>query len=53
MKARKLTAWRPKGGLENTLPQSPVTSGEAEEKITLFPYATAKLRVTAFPILKM
>ena len=53
VKARKLTAWRAEDGVANTLPQSPVTSGEAEEEITLFPYATAKLRITAFPILKM
>ena len=53
VKARKLAAWRAEDGVANTLPQSPVTSSEAEEEITLFPYATAKLRITAFPILKM
>jgi hypothetical protein len=31
------------------LPQSPVTSNEPEEEITLIPYAGAKLRITAFP----
>jgi hypothetical protein len=33
----------------NPLPQSPVESDQAEETITLIPYAAAKLRITAFP----
>jgi hypothetical protein len=33
----------------NSLPQSPVASDQAEETITLIPYAAAKLRITAFP----
>jgi hypothetical protein len=52
VKARKLPAWRAEDGVANSLPQSPVASNEVEEEITLVPYATAKLRITAFPVLK-
>jgi hypothetical protein len=31
------------------VPESPVTSDQPEETITLIPYAAAKLRITAFP----
>jgi hypothetical protein len=51
-KARKLPAWRAEDGVANELPQSPVSSDEAEETIRLVPYAGAKLRITAFPRLK-
>jgi hypothetical protein len=52
VKARKIPAWRAEDGAADTLPQSPVASTEAEEEITLIPYASAKLRITAFPVLK-
>lgn len=52
VKARKLPTWRAEDGAADALPQSPVTSTEAEEEITLLPYAAAKLRITAFPVLK-
>lgn len=49
VKARRLKAWRAVDGAADPVPQSPVTSGESEEQITLVPYAAAKLRITAFP----
>jgi hypothetical protein len=52
VKARKLDAWRAEDGAANPLPQSPVSSDQPEETITLVPYAAAKLRITAFPHLK-
>lgn len=47
--ARKLTEWRAIDGVADPVPQSPIHSNEPEEKITLVPYAAAKLRITAFP----
>jgi hypothetical protein len=52
VRARKLPAWLAENGVANPPPQSPVTSDQAEETISLIPYAAAKLRVTAFPTLK-
>ena len=52
VKARKVPAWRAEDGAADPLPQSPVTSSEAEEEISLIPYATAKLRISAFPVLR-
>lgn len=50
--ARKIPAWRAEDGVANLMPQSPVSSDEAEETITLVPYAAAKLRITSFPQVK-
>ena len=50
--ARKLVNWRAVDGVAEPVPQSPVSSSEPTESITLVPYAAAKLRITAFPELK-
>lgn len=52
VKARKLPGWLAENGVADPLPQSPVTSDQTEETISLIPYAAAKLRITAFPTLK-
>lgn len=51
-KGRKLPDWHAVDGVADPVPQSPVTSDQPEESITLVPYAAAKLRITAFPKLK-
>jgi hypothetical protein len=52
VEARGLPPWRAIDGAADPVPQSPVTSDEPQQSITLVPYAAAKLRVTAFPVLK-
>lgn len=49
VKARKLLGWRSLDGVAGEVPQSPVQSNEPDERITLTPYASAKLRITTFP----
>lgn len=49
IKARRVNDWRAEDGSANPVPKSPVSTNEAEETITLIPYAAAKLRITAFP----
>jgi hypothetical protein len=53
IKARNLPSWRAEDGAADPVPQSPVSSDQPEESIRLVPYAAAKLRITAFPQLKM
>jgi hypothetical protein len=52
VEARRLPSWRAIDGAADPVPQSPVSSEEPQESVTLVPYAAAKLRVTAFPVLK-
>lgn len=47
--AHKVTQWRAVDGVADPVPESPVTSDQPGEQITLVPYAAAKLRITAFP----
>jgi hypothetical protein len=51
VKGRKLPGWRPEDGAANPVPPSPVSSDQPEETIALIPYAAAKLRITAFPLI--
>jgi hypothetical protein len=52
VKAHKLPGWQAEDGVANQVPQSPVSSDQPAETITLVPYAAAKLRITAFPRLE-
>ena len=51
-KGRRFAEWKMEDGVAGPPPQSPVTSNQPEETLTLVPYAAAKLRITAFPELK-
>ena len=51
-KARRLPEWTLVDDSPAPLPMSPVTSKRPEETVTLVPYGAAKLRITAFPVLK-
>ena len=46
---RRVDAWTLVDGSADTLPKSPVTTAGADETLTLVPYGSAKLRITAFP----
>jgi DUF1680 family protein len=51
-KGRKIPDWQLVNGSAGPLPQSPASSSEPEETLTLLPYGSAKLRITAFPLLR-
>jgi hypothetical protein len=53
VKARKLPDWRAEDGAANPVPPSPAITDQPEETIQLIPYAAAKLRITAFPQIKL
>jgi hypothetical protein len=51
VRGRAVREWKEERGSAGPVPQSP-TSEEPETALTLIPYAAAKLRITAFPLLK-
>jgi hypothetical protein len=50
--ARRLPDWKLVNGSAGPVPQSPVAVGGQTESIELIPFAAAKLRITAFPVVK-
>lgn len=52
VKGRRLPGWDLVNNQAGPLPESPVTSGEPLEDLTLIPYGCAKLRITEFPLLE-
>lgn len=52
MTGRRVAEWKIVEGSAGPLPQSPVQSNERDEQVTLIPYGSAKLRITAFPQLR-
>jgi hypothetical protein len=50
-KARRVPSWNlESNGLIQEVPQSPVTTNEAVEEISLIPMGCARLRVSVFPV---
>ncbi|MGC9396361.1 MAG: beta-L-arabinofuranosidase domain-containing protein [Anaerolineae bacterium] len=52
VKGRRLPEWGMDHGSAADAPQSPVTSDEPLETLTLIPYGCTNLRITEFPVLK-
>jgi DUF1680 family protein len=51
VKARRLPAWLGVDNVADPVPPSPIKTAQPEEIIGMIPYAAAKLRITAFPVL--
>ena len=53
VRAKRFDQWLSEDGVARPIPLSPVSSNQNEETLTLIPYGAAKLRITAFPELKV
>lgn len=51
-KGKRLPEWQKNKACTGELPESPVTSDEAVEELTLVPYGCTTLKITEFPTLK-
>jgi hypothetical protein len=52
VQGKKISQWNDQNGVAGELPLSPASSPEPAEKLTLTPYAGAKLRITVFPVVE-
>jgi hypothetical protein len=52
VQGRRLPTWTMEHHAAGTLPESPVSSSEPLEAVTLIPYGSTNLRVTEFPVLE-
>jgi hypothetical protein len=52
VRGRRLPEWTLTESSAGPLPQSPVASTAPDETLTLIPYGAARLRVTAFPLIR-
>jgi DUF1680 family protein len=50
--ARRVPDWKLVNGSAGPVPESPVEVGGTPERVELIPFAAAKLRITAFPVVK-
>ena len=50
--ARRVPDWKLVNGSAGPVPESPLEVGGPLERIELIPFAAAKLRITAFPVVR-
>ncbi|MCR4405757.1 MAG: glycoside hydrolase family 127 protein [Anaerolineae bacterium] len=52
VRGKRVPQWQMENGSAADAPQSPVTSSEPMEELTLIPYGCTNLRITEFPVLQ-